>query len=52
MEHFIDISSLNIPEEVKIHDMQLKQKKQSNILPANTTTSYGPFQQFKAPLEQ
>ena len=52
MEGFIDITSLNIPEEVRIHDMKIKQKNQSNTQPVNNEPNYGQFQQFKAPLEQ
>lgn len=52
MEGLIDIASLNIPEEVRIHDMKIKQKSQSNTQPVNNEPNYGQFQQFKAPLEQ
>ena len=51
---YIDLNNLNIPEEVKLYDMQLKQRKASMIAnsPSSLVVEYGPYQQFKVPLEQ
>lgn len=50
---YIDLNNLNIPEEVKLYDMQLKQRKASMIAnsPSSLVVEYGPYQQFKVPLE-
>lgn len=51
--NYLDLSNLNIPEEVKIYDLSLTKstpKKQSNSEESLEKT-YGQFQQFKASLE-
>lgn len=53
LSNFLDLNNLNIPEEVKLYDAQLKPKKQNDpATAANTPIVYGQYQQFKAPLEQ
>jgi hypothetical protein len=55
LAQYIDLNDLKIPSQVKHYDYQLSQKKQTpsmyNIM-SSTATEYGPFQQFKVPLEQ
>lgn len=50
--NFLDLKNLNIPEEVRHYDSQLKANKQNEPLVNAKPAEYSPYQQFKVPLEQ
>ncbi len=52
MGAFLDLKSLNIPDEVKQYDLQLSGNKKNDMTLNEKQIVYGQYQQFKVPLDQ
>lgn len=52
MGAFLDLKSLNIPDEVKQYDLQLSGNKKNDMTLNENQIVYGQYQQFRVPLDQ